>query len=191
MACAHGMCIVQNVCMARAWHVWHVHGTIWHVHRMCMCIACASHVHVVSIISRRLARTRGRGRPQRRHRGRQTRSPTHQGNRGGAHEGGAREGGVREGGMCGRVDRERVCGRGEAAGVGKGVPAWYAASTSGMRGRATACAMRAHCAAVGSTPVGLCAHAWSSTVAPASAARRSAFMPSKSSVVFVLSLIHI
>eukprot|EP00964_Phaeocystis_antarctica_P144242 scaffold109995_cov60-Phaeocystis_antarctica.AAC.1 len=79
-----------------------------------------------------------------------------------------------------RTKRERVRRRGEGAGGGRGVLTWYAASMSGMRGRATACAMRAHCAAVGSTPVGLCAHACSSTTEPAGSACSAASIPSKS-----------
>ena len=45
MACAHGMCIVQNVCMARVWHVHGTYGMCMVPYGMCIACACASHVH--------------------------------------------------------------------------------------------------------------------------------------------------
>ena len=39
-----------------------------------------------------------------------------------------------------------------------------------------------HCSGVGSTPVGLCAHAWSRKMEPDGAASRSFMNPSKSNV---------
>lgn len=41
----------------------------------------------------------------------------------------------------------------------------------------TVCRMPRHCSGVGSTPVGLCAHACSSTMEPSGARRRSSSMP--------------
>lgn len=58
---------------------------------------------------------------------------------------------------------------------------WYAVSNHGKRLRSTITAcIAAHCSCVGSTPVGLCAQACSSTMDPSGMALRSAIMPSKS-----------
>mmetsp|Transcript_1112 Transcript_1112/g.3308 ORF Transcript_1112/g.3308 Transcript_1112/m.3308 type:complete len:204 (+) Transcript_1112:163-774(+) len=56
---------------------------------------------------------------------------------------------------------------------------WYAQSKKTWRSWSLSAPDRsAHCSGDGSTPVGLCAHAWRSTEEPGSAASKSAFMPS-------------